>query len=94
MQPPLTEHARIRMQQRGIPAAALEILLDFGREAHDHRRGCRVVLFDKRCRRKLADQLGRQAIRLVERYLDAYAIVGSDDAVVTVGHRHRKFEHV
>jgi hypothetical protein len=36
MQAPLTEHARIRMQQRGIPQAALDILLDFGREAHDH----------------------------------------------------------
>ncbi len=94
MHPPLTEHARIRMQQRGIPPAALEILLDFGREAHVHHRGRRVVLFDKRCRRKLADQLGRKAIRAVERYLDAYAIVGPDDAVVTVGHRHRKFAHV
>ena len=94
MQSPLTEHARIRMQQRGIPSAALEILLDFGREAHDHRRGCRVVFFDKRCRRKLAGMLGRKAVRSVERYLDAYAIVGPDDAVVTVGHRCRKFEHV
>ena len=50
MQAPLTDHARIRMQQRGI--------------------------------------------RAVERYLDAYAVVASDGAVVTVGHRFRKFEHV
>jgi hypothetical protein len=63
MQAPLTEHARIRMQQRGIPPAALEVLLDYGREAHDHQRGCLVVLFNKRCRRILAEQLGRQGIR-------------------------------
>jgi hypothetical protein len=94
MQAPLTEHARIRMQQRGIPPAALEVLLDYGREAHDHRRGCLVVLFNKRCRRILAEQLGRQGIRAVERHLNAYAVVGPDDAVVTVGHRQRKFEHV
>lgn len=93
MQTPLTEHARIRMQQRGIPPAALEALLDFGREAHDHRRGCRVLLFDKRSRRKLARYFG-PALRTFERYLDAYAVVGPDDAVVTVGHRHRKFEHI
>ena len=93
MQAPLTEHARIRMQQRGIPRAALEILLDFGREAHDHR-GCRVVLFDKRSRRHLANELGRDRIRSVERYLDAYAVVGSDDMIVTVGRRRRRFEHV
>jgi hypothetical protein len=49
MQSPLTEHARIRMQQRGIPRAALDI---------------------------------------------TYAVVGPDDAIVTVGHRHRRFEHV
>ena len=56
MQAPLTDHARIRMQQRGIPPAALEMLLDYGREAYDHRHGCRVVLFDKRCRRRLAER--------------------------------------
>ncbi len=50
---PLTTHARVRMQQRGIPPAALGVLLDYGREAH-------------------------------------YAVVGPDDAMVTVGHRHRR----
>jgi hypothetical protein len=34
---PLTSHARVRMQQRGIPPAALDVLLEYGREAHDHR---------------------------------------------------------
>ena len=33
---PLTTHARVRMQQRGIPEAALDVLLEYGREAHDH----------------------------------------------------------
>ena len=45
----LTSHARARMQQRGISPAALELLLEYGREAHDHR-GCRIVRFDKRSR--------------------------------------------
>ena len=86
---PLTTHARVRMQQRGIPPAALGVLLDYGREAHDHR-GCRIVRFDKRSRRRVARVLGAQAFRGIERYLDAYAVVGPDDAVVTVGHRHRR----
>ncbi len=50
------------MQQRGIPPAALELLLDFGRETHDHR-GCRIVRFDKRSRRHLLRELGRDAFR-------------------------------
>jgi hypothetical protein len=88
---PLTTHARARMQQRGIPIAALDVLLDYGSEAHDHR-GCRIVHFDKRSRRRAARELGDPLFRRVERYLDAYAVVGPDDAVLTVGHRRRRFE--
>ena len=85
MATPLTTHARVRMQQRGIPPVALDVLLDWGREAHDHR-GCRIVRFDKRSRRRAARVLG-DAYRRIERWLDVYAVVGSDDAVVTVGWR-------
>ena len=88
MQPPLTEHARARMQQRGIPPAALELLLEYGREAHDHR-GCVVVRFDKRSRRRVLREVGPERFRRLERHLDAYAVIAADDAVVTVGHRHR-----
>ncbi len=83
---PLTAHARVRMQQRGIPPAALAALLDYGRESHDHR-GCRIVAFDKRSRRRAARELGASAFRSIERFLGAYAVVAGDDAVVTVGHR-------
>jgi hypothetical protein len=83
---PLTDHARVRMQQRGIPVAALEVLLDYGHEAHDHRGG-RIVRFDKRSRRRAARELGARIYRRVERFLGAYAVVGADDAVITVGHR-------
>lgn len=86
MHTPLTQHARTRMQQRGITAVAIELLLDYGREAHDHR-GCRVVCFDKRSRKRVARELGRELYRRVERYLDAYAVIAEGDAVVTVGHR-------
>jgi hypothetical protein len=88
---PLTTHARTRMQQRGIPLAALDVLLDFGREAHDHR-GCRILHFDKRTRRRVARELGPEFAWL-ERHLNAYAVVGPDDAIVTVGHRQRRLVH-
>ena len=90
MPTPITTHARVRMQQRGIPSTALEVLLDYGHEAHDHR-GCRIVLFDKRSRRRAARELGERYFRTVERHLNAYAVIGPDDAVVTVGHRRRRF---
>lgn len=83
---PLTTHARARMQQRGIPANVLELLLDYGREAHDHRGG-RVVRFDKRSRRRVLREIGSDHYRRVERHLNAYAVLASDDAIVAVGHR-------
>ena len=83
---PLTTHARVRMQQRGISPAVLDVLLAYGREAHDHR-GCRIVQFDKRSRRRAARELGGEFFRRIERHLGAYAVIGPDDAVVTVGHR-------
>jgi hypothetical protein len=86
----VTEHARIRMQQRGIPQAALEVLLDYGREAHDHR-GCVIVLFDKQARRRLATEMARKRLKIPGRWLDAYAVIAEDAAVVTVGHRQRRF---
>ena len=32
-----THHARVRMQQRGIDAAKLDLLMAYGRASHDHR---------------------------------------------------------
>lgn len=56
-----------------------------GREVHAHR-GCRIVRFDKRSRRRAARELG-ESFRRIERHLGAYAVIGPDDWVVTVGHR-------
>ena len=53
MDPSLTRHAQARMQQRAIRADALERLLEFGREAFDHRGGV-VLYFDKAARRRLS----------------------------------------
>ena len=41
----LTHHARVRMQQRGIPAAALDVLLDYGVVRHAGG-GRDIVFFD------------------------------------------------
>jgi hypothetical protein len=83
-----TEHARTRMQQRGISPAAIEVLLSYGRSSHDHR-GCEVVYFDKPARAQLARD-NPSAAREAERLCRTYAVVGSDGAVVTVGHRFRR----
>jgi hypothetical protein len=85
---PLTNHARIRLQQRGIPPVALENLLDYGRRCHDHH-GATIVYFDHQARNILRRRTGASAFREIERYLDTYAVVAPDGDIVTVGHRTR-----
>jgi hypothetical protein len=84
----LTQHAKARMQQRGISAATLDALLDFGRTARAGG-GCEFVFFDKRARAGLA-RAGVIPPSEAERICRSYAIVESDGAVITVGHRYRR----
>lgn len=87
MEPALTRHAQARMQQRAIRSEALERLLEFGREAFDHR-GAVVLYFDKAARRRLL-RSGAGAKEL-ERLAGCYAVVSHDGDVLTVGHLRRK----
>lgn len=85
----LTRHARIRMQQRGIGADALESLLAYGRAVHDHR-GAEILYFDHAARRRLACERGEEAVRRLGSRLRAFAVLGSDGKVRTVGYRTRR----
>jgi hypothetical protein len=83
-----TPHARTRMQQRGIPAAAVELLISYGNSAPAGD-GCELVFFDKAARARLFRD-DPAAAREAERLCRTYAVLGNDGAVVTVGHRYRR----
>lgn len=84
----LTHHAEVRMQQRGIPMAAVDALLSFGhRRRH---RGADVYFLDKRARTRLANELGRTCYRQLEKALDSYLVVSDDGDVITAAHRHHR----
>lgn len=89
----LTRHARVRMQQRGIGAEALEDLLAYGRVVHDHH-GAEIVFFDHAARRRLAEEQGEKAIRRPGKRLSAYAVIGAHGKVCTVGHRVRRIHRL
>lgn len=86
---PVTAHARARMQQRGIRPDVLEALLDFGSARYLHDRGRELVFFDKKAKQRLA-KASLAAAREAERLERTYAILASDGAVITVGHRFRR----
>lgn len=83
---PMTHHAQARLQQRGIPAQALESLLNYGRQTHDHH-GATILYFDHRAREALKRESGGEGYRRMERHLGTYAVLSGDGVVVTVGHR-------
>jgi hypothetical protein len=87
MQPAVTRHAQARMQQRGIRPDAVECLLEYGREAFDHRGGV-VLYFDRAARRRLAR--AAPGAKNLERLARCYAVLSGEGAVLTVGHRYRR----
>lgn len=88
----LSEHARARMQQRGIRQAALDLLLQYGRHEHDHR-GAVMVFMDHRARRNAIRDCGRAAAPILDRVGNMFAVLAATgEKVVTVGHRYRRFE--
>jgi hypothetical protein len=87
--PRLSVHARARMQQRGIGADVLERLFAHGRTAHDHQ-GATILYFNGAARQKIVREEGARAIRRLDKWRDAYAVLGRDGEVLTVGHRTRR----
>ena len=85
----LTHHAQTRSQKRSIPELLIDLLEQFGakEKAGD---GAVLLFFDKASRRHLRAYVGPLAPS-IEEYLDVYAVVSSDDEVITVGHR---IEHI
>ena len=86
---PLTRHASIRKQQRGISPETVDALLAHGAKEHDHR-GALVVYFDKQTRSRMLSKVGAGHYKLMEGKLNAYAVVSNAGALITVGHRHKR----
>ena len=84
-----TRHAQARMQQRGISTDALDHLLEFGHESFDHHGGV-VLYFDKAAKRRLT--LAEPKAKDLGRLARCYAVLSTDGAVMTVGHRFRRIK--
>jgi hypothetical protein len=85
----LTDHARSRLQQRGIPTPVLDCLLEYGRKVHDHRGG-EVIFFDHQSRAQLRRDRGDAVFKQMETKLGTYAVLAGDGSIVTVGHRTKR----
>ncbi len=82
----LTIHAQRRMQQRSIPQAVIDALLDFG-ERRPAGGGAESIYFTKRTWQHFATYVGR-VIKGYERYRNCYLIRGENGSIITSAFRH------
>ena len=82
----LSPHAKVRMQQRGIPEQAVSFLFRFGKKEHDHH-GCTVVYLNRKGRERIAREADSRLLKHLEPALDLYAVIDTRGCVVTMGHR-------
>lgn len=85
----LSRHARVRMQQRGIPPQVVESLLQCGRVQHD-KHGGRIIYFDRSAWRTACRHGFQAQVPAADRYRRTYLVLGSDGMVRTVSHRYRR----
>lgn len=87
-----SDHMERRAKDRGIPPLIVEWLERFGDFQHDHH-GALVFYFTKASRRRLESECGREPIRRMHEWLDAYLVVSTGGVRITVGKRFRRIRH-
>jgi hypothetical protein len=87
---PLTEHSRARLQQRAIPPRVVDLLMQFGSASRAN--GAERLMFDKTAIKRLRHHLGGdRGLKVVERWLGVYAVVGDNGLVITAAHKQERF---
>lgn len=84
-----TRHALARAQQRGIPPLIDQILEQYGQEQYDGHGGI-VLYLDKRSIRQMERDMGREPVRRLSEWRDAYKVKTTDGFTITTGHRHAR----
>ena len=87
----LSLHARVRMQQRGIPPQVVESLLQCGRVQHDNHGG-RIIFFDRSAWKAVCQRGFQALVPAADRYRRTYLVLGGDGMVKTVSHRYRRIK--
>ena len=87
----ITDHARLRIQQRGIQEEMLPLLLKYGKKTYDNYGG-QVYCLNKASRERLERECSREVLRKIRDMLDIYAVFCEGNGLVTVGHRFKRIK--
>lgn len=87
-----TKHSAARVQQRGIPPLIDRWLDEYGVETFDGHGGI-VIVFTPKSRRAMERDFGREPVRRMSEYLNAYKVESSHDGhTITAGLRFRRIK--
>jgi hypothetical protein len=85
-----TTHSQARLQQRAIPPMIVDLLMQFGSPSRCG--GAERLMFDKSAVKRLRHHLGGdRGLKVIERWLGVYAIVGDNGLLVTAAHKNERF---
>ena len=84
--PDLSQHARVRMQQRCVPPLIIDWLHRYG-AAEPAGGDAEVLYFDKRAKQRLARDVGGQVVSALGPMLNAFAVCSAHGLVITAGWR-------
>jgi hypothetical protein len=87
----LSNHAKVRMQQRAISEDMLESLFDFG-QVKFNGQGTEILTFPKKVIKNLKKELDHKMFSKIERHLNLYAIMSSDGELITTGYRTKRLK--
>ena len=83
-------HYSVRGQQRGLPPFVGMLLDAYGCQQYDGR-GAIIRYFNKKSRRQMEHDMGREPIRRIAEWLDAFKVESCEDgSTVTIGHRYKR----
>lgn len=84
-----TQHALIRMQQRGIPALVIDAIIEHGTTRRVPG-GAVAKFIAKKSINKVMDNLPKKDRITIDRHKNVYLVIG-DESIITVGYRTRRF---
>ncbi|HBT70381.1 MAG TPA: hypothetical protein DEB63_21785 [Agrobacterium sp.] len=84
----LTHHARTRAQQRGIPSEIVGHLYFFGESRNS--KGAQTMFLTRQSLADAAAVLSKQEVQRLQRFQNAYLIVGDEQRIVTAARANRK----
>lgn len=85
----ISNHAHKRLQQRAVPPLVIGLLEQFG--SFSRCCGADRITFDKAVIKRLKRRFsGERGLRLIEPWLDVFAVIREDGHIMTVAHQTRR----